>query len=71
MSIWGEVGVAAGLVHDALKDKGEPMGIHELSKLTGLDSSTVYMALGWLLREYKVTVDRDGRRYLISLGRKG
>jgi DNA-binding transcriptional regulator GbsR (MarR family) len=71
MSIWGEVGVSAGKVHDALRGCGEPMGIHELQKATGLDSSMIYMGLGWLLREYKVTVDKEGRRYLASLGRKG
>ncbi len=71
MSIWGEVGVSAGVVHDALKDKTEPLGVVELQKATGLDSSMVYMALGWLLREHKVTVDKEGRRYLIYIGRKG
>lgn len=72
MSLWGKVGVAAGEVHDALVDaQGKPMSIKDLQTKTGLSSSMVYLALGWLLRGYKVTLDQAGRGYKVAVGRKG
>lgn len=71
MSLWGEVGVSAGLVHEALASGGKTMSISDLEKATGLKPSNIYLALGWLLREYKVTVEKDGRGFKVAIGRKG
>lgn len=59
-------GVNAGIVWDLLNLKG-PMSAGELSKSAALRPDDVHGALGWLGRENKICVARQGRRRIYSL----
>jgi len=60
------IGENAGKVWQALHTAGK-LNLNQLRKTTGLDDRGIYMALGWLAREHKIKVVKDGREYLISL----
>ncbi len=53
-------GVKAGVVWEALNKNG-PSNIGDIAKATSLRRELVYGALGWLGRENKITVERQGR----------
>lgn len=61
-----DIGTAAGVIWKILKDKGET-SVSRLGKTTGLSSSMLHLALGWLAREDKIRFRRDRRTTLISL----
>lgn len=49
-----EIGMNAGLVWNALNEKG-PMTVKDLRKATKLKDKQIFAALGWLSREDKVS----------------
>jgi hypothetical protein len=57
-NIWGEIGSAAGKVWGILSD-GKPAAVTDLKKKTKLDDATLNMALGWLVREDKIILEKD------------
>ncbi len=59
-------GVNAGIVWEALNQNG-PCAIDNLVKATGLSRELVYGALGWLGRENKIILEKQGRAFVISL----
>ena len=59
-------GVKAGVVWEALNKNG-PSNIGDIAKATSLRRELVYGALGWLGRENKITVERQGRAMVFSL----
>jgi hypothetical protein len=64
--IWGEIGTAAGKVYTALAG-GKLMAMADLKKKSGLDDTTLSMAVGWLAREEKVVIDKRGAIISVKL----
>lgn len=60
------IGEAAGLVWNCLHENG-PLTPNRLAKETGLSTNELNRALGWLAREDKVSLARDGRKEVLSL----
>lgn len=63
------IGSWAGLVWNALNE-AEVLGIKQLKKITKLKEKELYAALGWLGREYKITIQdnpEDEKELLVSL----
>jgi len=65
MSVY-EIGETAGQIWKVLEDGG-PMSIARLTKAVDAPRDTVLMALGWLAREDKITVDQSGRSRTVAL----
>jgi hypothetical protein len=59
-------GLQAGIVWEALNKNGSST-IGDIVKTTGMRRELVYGALGWLGREGKISVDRQGRAIVFSL----
>lgn len=61
-----KVGDTAGKIWKHLaKEPKTPL--KALPKLLGVDADTVTMAIGWLLREGKLKMDKTGKDTLLSL----
>jgi len=61
-----EIGNAAGVVWEFLNQQGETVLV-TLKDRTGLSEGILLMALGWLAREEKVNLLKEGRTIRISL----
>ena len=61
-----EIGNAAGVVWECLNQQGETVLV-TLKDRTGLSEGILLMALGWLAREEKVNLLKEGRTIRISL----
>ena len=61
-----EIGMNAGLVGNALNEKG-PMTVKDLRKATKLRDKQVYAALGWLSREDKISTTEVENDIEVSL----
>ncbi len=61
-------GINAGIIWESLNQNG-PMTVNDLAKTTALLPEDIYGALGWLARENKISVEREGtvRIYLLKL----
>jgi hypothetical protein len=59
-------GLNAGSVWRALKQSG-PGTVGDLARQTGLNRESVHGALGWLGREDKIDVVKEGRKLVFSL----
>jgi hypothetical protein len=59
-------GVNAGIIWESLNLDG-PMTVDDLVKATDLPSEEIYGALGWLGRENKISVERQGTERVYSL----
>jgi hypothetical protein len=59
-------GTKAGIVWEVLNMNG-PSTIADILKATSMRRELVYGALGWLGRENKITVERQGRTMVFSL----
>ncbi len=59
-------GINAGIVWKSLNQKG-PMTVNDLVKATALPLEEIYGALGWLARENKIFVERQGTVRIYSL----
>jgi hypothetical protein len=59
-------GMNAGTIWRSLNQKG-PMTISDLAKATALLPEDIYGALGWLARENKIFVERQGTVRIYSL----
>ena len=66
MTIESVFGVKAGIVWGALNQNG-PSTIGDIVQARSLRREEVYGALGWLGRENKITVERNGRALVFSL----
>lgn len=60
------IGENAGKVWQVLKDKGS-LNIAALKKSTKLDDKSLYLALGWLAREGKLTFEQKQRQMAVGL----
>ncbi len=62
-----KIGTLAGQVWTALNENGALSG-KDLKKAAKVkNDKDLYLTLGWLLRENKVTVTEDGKEILIAL----
>ena len=61
-----QIGETAGHIWHTLEDGG-PMRLAALKKQTDAPDMVFYMALGWLARENKLSVDVEGRGYRVQL----
>ena len=61
-----EIGNAAGVVWEVLDQHGDTVLV-TLKDRTGLSEGILFMALGWLAREEKVNLLKEGRTIRISL----
>ncbi|WP_460036117.1 winged helix-turn-helix domain-containing protein [Methylothermus subterraneus] len=61
-----EIGLAAGKVWHCLDRLGEASST-KLEAETGLNSKEVQRAIGWLAREGKLIIERDGRTEVFRL----
>lgn len=61
-----KVGEIAGKVWHTLKTDGE-MSVAQLKKATGADDKTLWMALGWLAREDKLSFNQVKNTLKIGL----
>ena len=59
-------GINAGIIWDMLSQKG-PMSAMELETAAALRTEEVYGALGWLGREDKINVEKQGMARIYSL----
>ncbi|MFN3919760.1 MAG: winged helix-turn-helix domain-containing protein [Methylohalobius sp.] len=61
-----EIGLAAGKIWHCLDRVGEASS-SKLEAETGLNSKEVQRAIGWLAREGKLIIERDGRTEVFRL----
>jgi hypothetical protein len=61
-----EIGNAAGVVWEFLDQRGDTVLV-TLKDRTGLSEGILFMALGWLAREEKVNLLKEGRTIRVSL----
>jgi len=61
-----EIGNAAGVVWEFLDQHGDT-ALVTLKERTGLSEGILFMALGWLAREEKVNLLKEGRTIRVSL----
>ena len=67
MSIEHEVGSTAGEVYKKFFDGEKYVPLSKIVKTLNKDPRVVVLALGWLLRETKIEVRRDGGKLLIKV----
>ncbi len=60
------IGETAGKVWHALHDK-QWLTFAQLKKATGTDEKLLWLTLGWLTREEKITITKTKSSYQISL----
>ena len=61
-----EIGTAAGVIYRYLEHHG-PASLSALQKETGLPTPRLHEGLGWLGREGKIAVEKEGRVKKIRL----
>lgn len=61
------IGANAGIVWNALSTAND-QSLKSLKKATKLKDKELYLALGWLAREGKVSFDETGEEIIIHLG---
>ena len=61
-----EIGTAAGVIWNRLKENGES-SVAQLKKATKLESPVFDWAIGWLAREDAVVINPNKRSYAIRL----
>lgn len=61
-----EIGTIAGLIWNALNTKGE-LSLAQLKTAVGCKTPIFDWAVGWLTREDKIVIIREGRTFRVSL----
>ena len=67
MDLWGEVGIAAGQVYSVLAENEKEMTMTSVKKEAGLNEPMLSMACGWLLREEKLVISKNGKSITLKL----
>lgn len=62
----GQIGETAGVIWHLLDEKG-PLSMAQVVKQTGEARDLVMMALGWLAREDKISIDSESRGRTVAL----
>jgi hypothetical protein len=66
MDYWAETGFAAGKIFSALESAADKSaGLAELKKHA--NNKCFEYAVGWLLREEKITIESAGRKVIVKL----
>ncbi|WP_292459913.1 winged helix-turn-helix domain-containing protein [Methanothermococcus sp.] len=66
--MWLKIGEAAGKIYHLLEeDEKNITKLKESLKSEGYNETIVIMAIGWLAREDKVNIIKDGRKWIIRL----
>jgi hypothetical protein len=66
MDIARKINVAADIIWIRLNINGE-MLLHKLRSLLRMEKSLFYQGIGWLAREGRISITKDGWRTKISL----
>jgi hypothetical protein len=61
-----EIGTTAGLIWNALNTKGE-LSLAQLKTAVGCKTPVFDWAVGWLTREDKIVIIREGRTFRVGL----
>jgi hypothetical protein len=61
-----EIGTTAGLIWNALDAKGK-LSLAKLKSAAGCKTPVFDWAVGWLAREDKIVITREGRTFRVSL----
>lgn len=61
-----KIGIDAGKVWTKLDEKGR-MNVRDLRNAIKLTERDTFLALGWLAKEGKVTIEKDGRDFYVEL----
>lgn len=61
-----KIGVDAGKVWTKLDEKGR-MNVRDLRNAIKVTERDTFAALGWLAKEGKVTIEKDGRDFYVEL----
>lgn len=61
-----EIGTTVGLIWNALNEKGE-LSLAQLKKAVGCKTPVFDRAIGWLAREDKIVIIREGSTFRVSL----
>jgi len=61
-----QIGLTAGDVWQVLSEQGS-MSMAKLINAVGQPRNMVMLALGWLAREDKISIEEDGRARIVSL----
>ncbi|MEO2117627.1 MAG: winged helix-turn-helix domain-containing protein [Methanocaldococcus sp.] len=66
--MWGKIGETAGKIYHLLEEGEKSLSqIEDSLRKEGCNSNIVKMAIGWLAREDKIFVLKDGRKWVIKL----
>ncbi len=66
--MWGKIGETAGRVYHLLEGGEKSLSQIERSlRKEGYNTNIVKMAIGWLAREDKIFVLKDGNKWIIKL----
>ncbi|NLZ94771.1 MAG: winged helix-turn-helix domain-containing protein [Bacteroidales bacterium] len=60
------IGIDAGKVWTKLEEKGR-MNVRNLRKDIKLTERDTFAAIGWLAKEGKITLERDGKDFYVEL----
>lgn len=60
------IGIDAGKVWTRLEEKGR-MNVRDLRRDIKLTERDTFAALGWLAKEGKITLEKDGRDFYVEL----
>ena len=60
------IGIDAGKVWTKLEEKGR-MNVRNLRKDIKLTERDTFAAIGWLAKEGKITLERDGKDFFVEL----
>ena len=66
VSCVAQIGETAGIVWQILSQNG-PLSVTRLVEEVGEKHDMVMQALGWLAREEKIWIEKDGRKRIVSL----
>lgn len=61
-----KIGINAGKVWAQLDKKGR-MNVKEIKKGVNLTYNDLYAAFGWLAREEKLIIEKEGKEFFVSL----
>ncbi len=61
-----KIGIDAGKVWTKLDEKGR-MNVRDLRNAIKVTERDTFAALGWLAKEGKVTIEKDGRDFYVEL----
>jgi len=65
--LWGGIGSTAGKIYDLMAKAKKGVDLADVKKALKDDEAQVLMAVGWLAREDKITVDKTKSKVTLTL----